>query len=267
MNADIQDENTGMRALGERHGFVVVQPSANKIDGQHIPVPIVRHINLSLTSWQPTDYPIVWSIVQTIREHKRLVIDAGRVHFMGFSQGSEMTWHMLAAHPSEIASAVPMSCSAEDPRAVAAAAGSVPIMYSQGYADGLCPFEAANASVSVIKSAWGMTNGTVISQDEHHVRTAYRGQRGQILDTLFWDYHSEPSICGAIYEKIGQGHCFPGGYDMRCIEWDHLHYKTNTSFPSKLSPFSCPAPDPSQAAFRVGEEAVHWFLQHHNGKH
>merc|ERR1712190_285321 len=109
---------------------------------------------------------------------------------------------------------------------------------------------------------WGMDNGTVVSQDQHHVRTTYRGQNGQILETLFWDYDTEASVCGFIYERIGKGHCFPGGSDTKCFEWEGLHYKARTSLPEKLSPFSCPA-DPTRAAFKIGEEAVQWFLKHH----
>merc|ERR1712196_758818 len=110
--------------------------------------------------------------------------------------------------------------------------------YSHGYIDGLCSFADGNATISVIKSKWSIDAGTVVTQDEHHIRMAYAGKQGQILETLFWDYHTEDTICGFVYERIGKGHCFPGGSDTKCFEWQGLHYKKETSFPQKLSPFS-----------------------------
>lgn len=259
MSGDIQNENTGTRELGEQYGFIVIQPTANKFSGK-LPLPIP--IKVPLRSWHAEDYPNVWAIVLAARKEANWNVDPGRVHFMGFSQGSEMTWHMLATYGRDIASAVPMSCAGQHPETVAVVAKDVPILYSHGYNDGLCDFAGGNATINTLKEKWEVDQGSVVSQDDHHIRTTYKGKEGQILETLFWDYDTEASICGFIYERIGKGHCFPGGGDSKCFEWDGLHYKATTSLPEKLSPFSCPA-DPTAAAFAIGNEAVQWFLNHH----
>lgn len=244
MNGDIQDLNSNTRALGEEHGFVVVQPSAN------------RHGVAS--SWSSHDDPKVWAILEAARDEPALHVDSDRVHFMGFSQGSMMTWRMVAAYGSQIASAVPMSCPADDPRSVAANAGGVPILYSSGYKDGLCSFASNAETLKTLNQTWGLAHGKIVSQDEHYVRTTYQGTGGQYLETLFWDYDSgNGGICGAIYKEIGAGHCFPGGHDTQCFG---THPRV--SFPQKLAPFSCPYPDPSAAGFKIGEVAVQFFLDH-----
>eukprot|EP00929_Paragymnodinium_shiwhaense_P081834 TRINITY_DN42913_c0_g1_i1.p1 TRINITY_DN42913_c0_g1~~TRINITY_DN42913_c0_g1_i1.p1 ORF type:complete len:366 (+),score=19.31 TRINITY_DN42913_c0_g1_i1:41-1099(+) len=259
MNADIQDENTGMRALGEQYGFVVVQPTAKRYPGR-LPIPLSPE--LPLTSWLTTDYPLVWDIVSAARDEPGWNVEPDRVHFMGFSQGSQMTWAMLENHSDEIASAVPMSCAPADPEAVARAAAKVPVLYSQGYNDGLCDFQDGNRTVRILQSAWQLDAGRTVSQDDHHLRTSYTGATGHKLDTVFWDYKTEDGICGLVYEHIGKGHCFPGGSDTKCFQWDGWQYKWRVSFPEKVSPLSCPGPDPSAAAFHIGQEAMRWFLKH-----
>jgi len=249
MNGDAQDANTNMRALGEQHGYLVLQPTANKV--------------LGVTSWSSKDYPTVWGMLEAARDAPGLSVDANKVHFMGFSQGSEMTWWMLQHHGNELASAVPLSCAADDAKAVAAAANGTPLLYSHGYKDGLCSFGAGNATIQTLRSEWQLVEKAVLSEDDHHVRTAYEGPDGQYLETLFWDYESGnwgglSSVCGVIYKQVGDGHCFPGGSDTQCF--DLLHPRV--SFPQRLAPFSCPAPDPKAAAFVIGDVAMQFFLDH-----
>jgi len=164
MNADIEDENTDMRALGQEYGFVVVQPTAPR---------------RPLPSWVPADSPGLWEFVKAARDEATWTIDPARVHVMGFSQGSSMTWNLLARHSEDIASAVPLSCHAEgsDAATVAKVAQQVPILYSHGYHDGLCPFPQGNATINTIKSTWGMDQGDIVSQDSHHIRTRYKGNQ------------------------------------------------------------------------------------------
>ena len=81
MNAQIQDNNTNMRALGEREGYIILQPS--------------QGLGVSpLTSWDDTgkrDDPAVdaalWEAVAKFGPSGLGVLDLRRVHFMGF-QGS-----------------------------------------------------------------------------------------------------------------------------------------------------------------------------------
>jgi len=260
MNGDAQDANTGMRALGEQHGYIVVQPTSNH---EHI----LGLLPLPVTSWSEKDYPAVWAILEGTRDAQELKVDPARVHFMGFSQGSMMTWWMLEHHGKELASAVPMSCAAQGSVtavAVAAAASGTPLLVSHGYNDGLCPFRQGNATVNTLMSEWKLEQVGVLSEDDHHVRRAYKGPDGQYLETLFWDYesgswrHGLGSICGIIYKAIGDGHCFPGGSDTQCFDLAH----PRVSFPERLAPFSCPAPDTAAAAFVIGEVAMQFFIDH-----
>jgi len=250
MNGDAQDANTNMRALGEQHGYVVLQPTAKRV--------------LAVTSWSSRNYPTVWAMLEGARDAPGLQIDTDRVHFMGFSQGSEMTWWMLQHHGQELASAVPLSCAAADAKGVAQGASGTAILYSHGYNDGLCPFNAGNNTIQTLMSEWKMTETSVLSQDDHHLRTAYEGEEGQYLETLFWDYESGSwggglgAVCGILYKAIADGHCFPGGSDTQCFDLSN----PRVSFPQRLAPFSCPAPDPSAAAFVIGEVAMQFFIDH-----
>lgn len=174
---------------------------------------------------------------------------------------------MLQHHGQELASAVALSCAGTGeigvtPEGIAAGAAGTPILYSHGYKDGLCPFDKGNASFQALKALWNLSETVVLSQDEHHVRTAYSQPNGQQhMETLFWDYESGnwgglSSLCGIIYKAVGDGHCFPGGSDTKC--YSVLHPRV--SFPERFLPFSCPAPDTKAAAFVIGEVAVKFFV-------
>lgn len=146
---------------------------------------------------------------------------------------------------------------------MAEGARSTAVLYSHGYNDILCPFDNGNQTIQTLRSEWNMTEKSVISKDEHHVRTAYEGDEGQYLETLFWDYESGNwgglgGICGIIYEQIGGGHCFPGGSDTQCFD----PWNPRVSFPQRLAPFSCPTPDPKAAAFVIGDVAMQFFIDH-----
>src|SRR5262245_55004857 len=91
MNGDSEDANTGMRALGQQHGYVVVQPTAPGTP----------------PGWtQSTDAPLVFAFLQDVAIV--LGTDPKRAHAMGFSQGGGMTFRMVCAHADFFASVSPI---------------------------------------------------------------------------------------------------------------------------------------------------------------
>jgi poly(3-hydroxybutyrate) depolymerase len=120
MNARMQDANTNMRAIGEREGYVVVQPN-----GGGTPPSVF---------WIPAaDYDKVWTFFELAL--KTFAIDPKRVHMTGFSQGGRMTWSFLCKHADVVASAAPAAeagCTEAEARA---AKREVPVLYMHGRND------------------------------------------------------------------------------------------------------------------------------------
>ncbi|MBK8719798.1 MAG: hypothetical protein IPN32_34540 [Deltaproteobacteria bacterium] len=99
MSAQMQDSNTNMRALGQRYGYIVVQPNAD-------PAP-------PLSNWIPgIDDPKVFDFMQ--RTAAAWHVDADRWHFTGFSQGGFMTWRFACAHADVLASVAPGAACGND---------------------------------------------------------------------------------------------------------------------------------------------------------
>src|SRR5688572_28963737 len=90
MNADQLDENTHLRALGERHGFLVVQPTA---PGGLIP------------EWTPKQDPEIHAFVERMVE--AFHVNERRIHVAGYSQGGSMTWRFICESRERYASFAP----------------------------------------------------------------------------------------------------------------------------------------------------------------
>lgn len=121
MDADIEDNNTNMRALGEQHNYIVMQPSA------HLGVP-------PFTSWSPADDKYVDAVLMEAID--KLKPDPSKVHFMGFSLGAAMTWRFICRHGRDglFASAVALSDSiyAGATDKCLQDTKPLPVLYSQG---------------------------------------------------------------------------------------------------------------------------------------
>lgn len=186
MSGDMEDANTGMRALGEANGFVVVQPNA---DG-------------SPASWSEPDYPKVYAFVL---DALTLGIDETRVHVTGFSQGGQLTFAMVCRWPETFASAAPgAAAGGECFSGGTPPATQVPMLQIHGTADALVAFSAGTAQRDGVIAAYGLGAGTPVASGTGYERTRYENASGVVLEFLQHDY-----TAGGILD----GHCYPGSTD------------------------------------------------------
>ncbi|HTU57213.1 MAG TPA: hypothetical protein VMF89_02250, partial [Polyangiales bacterium] len=90
MSGPIQEQNTGLAALGRQEGYIVVQPSAPD------------------ASWNAETHDrVVSDFLKLAVEVWR--VEPRRVHFTGFSQGGGMTYRMRCALADTLASVAPVS--------------------------------------------------------------------------------------------------------------------------------------------------------------
>lgn len=182
MNAAIEDANTGMRALGDKRGYVVVQPDAT-----------ASPMFLGMPTWNP-DADDAKIVATTKVLQQAFAIDAKKVHLMGFSAGGALGFRVLCKNPDAFASyalAAGSGCSSPTKK--------VPVLYMQGRRDMLESFTSkAVPQRDVLVNAWKLGAGTKIAGDGRFARTRF----GDALEFLEHDYASPSPILG--------GHCYPG---------------------------------------------------------
>jgi polyhydroxybutyrate depolymerase len=191
MDAAQEDLATGMRALGDKEGYVVVQPNAGGVP----------------PSWdQLTDVPSVFAFVSDAAT--ALVTDPKRAHVMGFSQGGGMTWRMVCWHADFFASASPLSgiegCEFVPPNVPSR---PVPTMMVHGTLDDVVSFAAVAVPIRDAALAyWDYGAGAVIAMDPTYTETGYMAPSG--ADFAFWQHDLTAG------SPILGGHCAPGGADV-----------------------------------------------------
>jgi hypothetical protein len=190
MNADSENAGTDMRAHGQQHGYVVVQPTAQL-----------------LTGWvQATDAPSVFAFVADAAA--ALATDPKRAHVLGFSQGGGMTWRMICDHADFFASAAPLSaltgCEWSPPLAPTR---EVPTLQVHGHKDSVLAFSVYGIPERDAALAfWKDGAGAVIETDAGHTATRYLSPSGTPFEFWEHDYAAPNALFG--------GHCFPGGTDV-----------------------------------------------------
>lgn len=201
MNARIEDANTRMRALGDKHGYVVIQPTAP-------PAPADRGLDL------PSQWP-VWlpdrddARVFAFLEHAldRLKIDRKRVHMTGFSLGAMMTWRFLCAHADTFASVAPaagaVGCAFDGNHTPSR---EVPILYVHGHHDTLVPFYTVRERRAALVSKWNMHEEEHVALDARATRTRFANAAGTVFELIEHDYVSK-------WKMDLAGHCLPGSTD------------------------------------------------------
>lgn len=211
MTGDQLDQHTRMRLLAPPLGFIVVQPTAAGLwgDGTHDDV--------------------VWDFALATLD--RLHADPDRVHFMGFSQGAILTFHMLCAHADAIASIAPDSgngCFGSG----SAPSIARPILYVQGTADNIQPWWLFGPPVrDAILAAAAYGAPTPISAGSAYSATRWTTTSG--IDFEFWQHDYNTG------DFLG-GHCLP--------------------VPNGIGPFRCP-----NAEFDYSEQVLRFFVAHSRG--
>ncbi len=222
MNAAMEDANTNMRAIGEREGYVVVQPSAKGTPPSAV--------------WNPgADYDKVWAAFSLVRSVYK--VDPKKVHVTGFSQGGRMTFTFACKYSAEIASAAPAGeagCTATE---LGAATREVPLLHMHGTEDVVVSYGLVAAPQrDAIVSTWAMGSPTTTG-DGTYTRAKYVNGKGTVYEHVSHGYAASSALL--------KGHCYPGSGDPGTV-------------PGQLFSFACTPPN----GFVWGEEVVAFFKAH-----
>lgn len=246
MDALMEDRGTNMRAIGERHGYIVVQPTAPSRFGG----PLLPNWNLPLSCQGHDECPgdaAMNGVLQQALAVKSWSVDPARTHFMGFSEGAMMACRIVCHYPSAFASVAVMEgvgCSPPPLECLNATSPQVPMLVQSGWNDWGCGSHPGIAShggqmsdppMQYVSKIWGLDSGRIIAGDNvTWLHTRYLGRTGVPLDFYNFSYVADYPL---------KGHCFPGA---------------NDSF------FGCPGrkerAQGQVAGYHIGEEAMNFFL-------
>ncbi len=217
MDADQQDRNTNMRARGREYGYLVVQPNAPN------------------RAWNGGQHDgAVWGFLQDVVNAYHA--DRDRLHFMGFSQGADMTLRMLCAHADELGSVAPAATNGLDCPELPSA--EIAILHLHGTADVLYNFGLAERLRDRVIEHWNYGEGQVIADDPAHRAWRHRSAAATVYEFHAHDFRAESGLLG--------GHCFPGSPD------------TEATLPNQLFPYACLGED----QFDYAALAMAFFLAH-----
>lgn len=222
MTGRMEDANTQMRALGDKYGYVVIQPTAPG--------------SAPTTSWTPglDDDKVHAVLVEAIAV---LGVDANRVHMTGFSQGGMMTSRFLCRFAELFASMAPAAGTGCSFLGLDAPSREVPVLYLHGTKDVLVAFTEGVKQRDAAVAAWKMSGPTTLSGDANHSCKQWTSAKGTVFEFVQHDYKAPPVTL--------QGHCYPGSTDKG-------------SEPGQLFSFACTPP----SAFVWGEEVMKFFVAH-----
>jgi pimeloyl-ACP methyl ester carboxylesterase len=220
-----------MRALGQEHGYIVVQPSAN-------PAP-------PGSSWTPsTDDPKVFDFMQRVAA--AWDVDPNRWHFTGFSQGGFMSWRFICDHADVLASVAPAAacgngvafpdCSFEGDEVPSE---PLDILFMHGTDDGLVSYTCAEPRVAAVVEHFGLGDAETVDEGEGFLWTRHTGDDA-VLEFVSHDY--------AAANILIRGHCYPGSTDAG-------------DAPGQLFSFACEGDN----GFVWGEIAMQFFIDHPKG--
>jgi polyhydroxybutyrate depolymerase len=226
MTGDSEDENTGMRALGQSNGYVVVQPTAPAD-------------NFGFPSWdQPTHAPLVATFVDELVS--ALPIDATRIHAMGFSQGGGMTFRLVCDRADLFASVAPIGALA----GCAYVGNELPsedvdVLHVHGRLDPIVSFSGVGVPQrddALASLPYGAPQ--ILVDDGAHRATRWETASGNVFE--FWE-HDYVTSATAVFIDI-EGHCVPGGNDFEGVP----------------AGYSCETPN----TFVFGQLAMDFFVAH-----
>ena len=196
MDADQQDANTGMRARGLEHGYVVVQPTApGALGSEWVP------------TWVFETHPaLVFAFVTDVAA--ALLTDPQRAHATGFSQGGSMTWRLVCAYADFWASVAPLSANMGCPfDASDSPSVEVDVLAVFGTKDAILSFEEHGvAQLEAALAGWPLGEAQPLTKEDGLVATRYTTPTGTELQWWVHTYTSKNPLLG--------GHCFPGSPEV-----------------------------------------------------
>ena len=222
LDADMHDRETQLRALGEQHGYIVVQPTAPTIvaDGPW---------------WFPQDDPALAEAVRATAE--RYSVDTDRVHVVGHNVSGSVAWRLLCEYPGVFASAAILGTGDEGCAPMVDAPSCTPdapvdVLLAHGINDPVVDLACAQQKVDRLTDAWDLQEQATEDHDNFH-RTHLEAPTGNAVDFIVHAYETD-----FVEPTIGEldGHCVPGGDGV----------------------FSCG--DPQELAW--GREAIEFFVAH-----
>ena len=226
-NGDEEDLGTNMRALGQQHGYVIVQPTPP---------------GLPATWVQSVDNPKLMSFVTDVTT--AFAIDPKRVHVMGFSQGGALAWGLICAHADTLASAASLAAASPwvanyqgcDLVAPAVPSQVIPVLQVHGHNDLVVNFSAyALTQLDAAQKLWGWSDdsGVIFKTGDGYEATRFTGASGVVYELWEHDYMAANTL---------GGHCFPGGAPVGVL-WNN---------------YGCSPPN----GFVYGEVAMQFFRDH-----
>jgi len=199
MSGKMEDNNTNLRALGEKHGFVIVQPNAN-------PSP-------PSSSWNPSidDTKVHAFLTLAMAAYK---IHSDRVHMTGFSQGGMMTSRFLCKYADLFASVAPAAGTGCTFRGSDLPSRELPVLYIHGKTDALVAYSLGTAQRDAAYAAWKLGSETVVSTDGKHKWTRRTSPSGTVFEFIEHTYEASSFVL--------RGHCYPGSKDLKSTESGQL---------------------------------------------
>lgn len=215
MSAQMEDANTNLAALGERHGYIVVQPNAN-------PAP-------PGSNWMPAvDDDKVFAFMQRVATV--WPVDPDRWHFTGFSQGGFMSWRFACDHSDVLASVAPAAACGAGFDDCTFADGDAPaepldILFLHGTDDALVSYDCVQPRLDAVVAHFGLGEEPTIEYEDGYRRVRYEGDE-MVLEHLAHDLSAQSVVI--------RGHCYPGSDDpgdapgqlfsFACVEPTDLHW-------------------------------------------
>jgi dienelactone hydrolase len=232
MSGPMEDKNTNLAALGRRHGYIVVTPTAFG----------------NLWNYSVDDAKVL-SFLRATRD--AFHVNQKRIHMTGMSQGGYMSWRFLCQHTDLFGSVAPAAAAGAAAITIEVGCtftgqdvpkGEIDILYMHGIEDALVNFQNAVTLRDAVIAHYRMGTGQVIASDSTHTRTRYSTAGGRVFEFIEHRYLSDSSVLGVAI----RGHCFPGSQDQ------------TITLPGQLMAFGCKPPN----SFTWGEEVVRFFMAH-----
>jgi len=232
MSGPMEDKNTNLAALGKRHGYVVITPTA-----------FAGLWNYS------TDDPKVLAFLQATRD--AFHVNPRRIHMTGLSQGGYMSWRFLCQHTELFGSVAPAAAAGAAAISIEVGCtftgpdvpkGELDILYMHGKDDALVNFQNAVTLRDALIAYYRMGAGKAVAGDTTYTRTRYSTASGRVFEFIEHHYSTDSNFLGVAIK----GHCFPGSQDQ------------TITLPNQLMAFGCKPPN----SFTWGEEVIRFFMTH-----